>query len=302
VICSSVAAATAVVAGALARPRVGAGAAAVRGTGDVAPCAVLIRAAGSVTERSATVRHSDSVRQQIAGLGEVLGACVACLACRWPLPIGVVLAVLAGCAATPRHPAPVAAPAAANAGSVEQYAAVIKANSDRSDHESDGHVRADLADQSNTAADACLALSAQAAACQYGKAVATGMEARAHPTKAVGLLNSMLQNLNSAEAADPNYDKAGPSRVRALVLIRAPGWPLGPGDPDGGLAAARKAVSLQPDYPPNVLALAEALSKTGDSKGSHMSYQHALELAQAAPAGPERDDWVHDAQDGLAQK
>ena len=220
------------------------------------------------------------------------------------LPTVVGVAMLAGCASTPRHPAPGPAPVsgAASAGSVEQYAGIIKANSDRSDHESDGRVRADLATQSSTAADACLALDAQAAACQYGKAVATGMEARAHPTKAVGLLNSMLQSLNSAEAADPNYDKAGPSRVRALVLIRAPGWPLGPGDTDAGLAAARKAVSLQPDYPPNVLALAEALSKSDDAKGSHASYQHALELAQAAPAGPERDGWIHDAQDGLAQK
>lgn len=210
--------------------------------------------------------------------------------------------VLDGCASLSRQPAPTPAAGGAGTGSVEQYAAVIKANSDRSDHESDGNVRADLATQSSTAADACLALDAKAAACQYGKAVATGMEARAHPTKAVGLLGTMLQNLDGADAADPNYDKAGPSRVRALVLIRAPGWPLGPGDTDSGLVAARKAVSLQPDYPPNTLALAEALAKTGDAKGARDSYQHALDLAQAAPAGPERDGWVHDAQAGLARK
>ena len=222
---------------------------------------------------------------------------------------------LAGCASMSRRPtsgthdvgagadgSPGMTRAGPNAASVEQYAAVIKANSDRSDQESDGKVRADLAAQSTGAADACLALDPQAAPCQYGKAVATGMEARAHPTKAVGLLTSMLQNLSAAESADPDYDKAGPSRVRALVLIRAPGWPLGPGDSDEGLAAARKAISLQPDYPANVLALAEALSKTGDGKGAHDSYQHALELAQALPAGPERDGWMHDAQEGLRQK
>jgi tetratricopeptide (TPR) repeat protein len=220
---------------------------------------------------------------------------------RW-LPAGVVLLTLAGCASTSRHAAPAGAPGGTGPGSVEQYASVIKANSDRSDRESDGKVRADLAAQSSTAADACLALDAAAAACQYGKAVATGMEARAHPTQAIGLLKSMLQNLDAADASDPNYDKAGPSRVRALVLIRAPGWPLGPGDTDAGLAAARKAVSLQPDYPANALALAEALSKTGDPNGAHDSYQHALNLAQSAPAGPERDGWVHDAQEGLAKK
>jgi tetratricopeptide (TPR) repeat protein len=215
------------------------------------------------------------------------------------------LLVVAGCVTTQRHP-PLApapdVPTPADSGTLDQYVATIKANSDRSDHEADGKVRADLAAQSSSMADDCLRLNAQAAACQYGKAVATGMEARAHPTQALGLLKSMLQNLDAAAAEDPNYDQAGPSRVRALVLIRAPGWPLGPGDTDAGLEAARKAMSLQPDYPPNALALAEALSKTGDAKGAHESYQHALDLAQAAPAGPERDGWVHDAAQGLAKK
>jgi hypothetical protein len=191
---------------------------------------------------------------------------------------------------------------AAGSAAVEQYAAAIKANSQRSDHESDARVRADLATQSNSAADACLALDPRAAACQYGKAVATGMEARAHPTRAVGLLSGMLQNLRNADASDPNYDEAGPSRVRALVLIRAPGWPVGPGDSDAGLAAARRAVSLQPDYPPNVLALAEALSKSGDEKGARDSYAHARDLVQSLPPGADRDDWLRDAEDGLQHK
>jgi hypothetical protein len=160
-------------------------------------------------------------------------------------------------------------------------------------------VRADLAAQANSDADACLAMDQHAVGCQYGKAVATGMVARAHPTRAPGLLSDMLQSLQTAENTDPNYDKAGPARVRALVLIRAPGWPLGPGDTDAGLAAARRAVALQPDYPPNVLALAEALSKTGDAAGARESYAHARDLAQALPAGAERDGWLHDANEGL---
>ena len=231
---------------------------------------------------------------------------------RWPstttlavIALAVVVITAPGCASVSRRATPGGAGApgagigAAGSGSVEQYAAAIKANSQRSDHESDAKVRADLATQSSSAADACLTLDRQAAACQYGKAVATGMEARAHPTRAVGLLSSMLQNLGNADASDPNYDEAGPSRVRALVLIRAPGWPVGPGDTDAGLAAARRAVSLQPDYPPNVLALAEALSKTGDEKGARESYAHARDLAQSLPPGADRDDWLRDAQDGL---
>jgi len=223
---------------------------------------------------------------------------------RFRASVVICLLAAAGCATTERHPPLSPAPdiSGDHYGTLDQYVATIKANSDRSDHESDGKVRAQLAAQSSSMADDCLALNARAAACQYGKAVATGMEARAHPAQALGLLKSMLQNLDAADASDPDYDKAGPSRVRALVLIRAPGWPLGPGDTDAGLAAARKAVSLQPDYPPNELALAEALSKSGDSKGAHDGYQHALDLAQALPAGPERDGWIHDAEDGLAKK
>jgi tetratricopeptide (TPR) repeat protein len=214
------------------------------------------------------------------------------------------LVVLVGCATTPRHPPPsptseVYTPE--NSPTLDQYVASIKANSDRSDHESDGKMRADLAAQSSSEADSCLALNYRAAACQYAKALATGMEARAHPARALGLLTSMLGNLNAAEAVNAYYDQAGPSRVQALVLIRAPGWPLGPGDTDAGLKAAQEAVSLVPGYAPNELALAEALLKNGDADGAHASYQRALELAQAAPAGPDRDGWVHDAQEGLAK-
>src|SRR3981081_2150109 len=61
-------------------------------------------------------------------------------------------------------------------GSIEQYAAAINANAQRRDHESDSGVRADLAAQSSSEADACLALDDHSAACQYGKALATGLE------------------------------------------------------------------------------------------------------------------------------
>jgi hypothetical protein len=211
--------------------------------------------------------------------------------------------LISGCVSTsrqaPKQPVTAASRGSAGTGSVEGYAAAIRAASDRSDHESDAKTRADLATQASNNADACLAVDPQAAACQYGKAVATGLEARAHPGRAVGLLGSMLRSLEDAEKTDPDYDKAGPARVLALVLIRAPGWPLGPGDTDAGLAAARRAVARQPAYPPNILALAEALSKTGDQSGARESYVRARDLAQSLPSGPERDDWLREADEGL---
>jgi hypothetical protein len=182
---------------------------------------------------------------------------------------------------------------------VDELAAAVAQDAARNDHETDAKAREALAADAYENADACLAQAPHAAACLYYHGIALGLEARAHPLHAVDSLKAMIEALTSAEAADPQYDHAGPSRVRALVLTRAPGWPIGPGDPDAGLAAAQRAVTLQPQYPPNVLALAEAQAKTGDGQGARQSYAHARDLAQGLPPSTDRDDWVSQADKAL---
>jgi len=186
--------------------------------------------------------------------------------------------------------------------STAELAAAIDSAAARSDAESDSKIRAELATQAVGDADACLAHDPQAAACLYGRAVARGLNARAHPTHAGEILSSMLEDLSRAESADANYDEAGPARVRALVLVRAPGWPLGPGDPEAGLVAARRAVALRPLYPPNLLALAEALSKNGDGSAARESYARARDAALALPNAAGRDRWLREADQGLQRK
>jgi hypothetical protein len=186
--------------------------------------------------------------------------------------------------------------------SVPALAAAIEADSTRSDHEADSNTRAELAAYAERDAQACLAREPDAAACLYGHAVALGLEARAHPTRAGELLNAMLSALTRAESADPAYDDAGPARVRALVLIRAPGWPLGPGDAEAGLIAARRAVALKPVYPPNLLALAEALAKNGNTGEAHENYSKARDAALPMTAAPGRDEWLRQADRGLQRK
>ena len=183
--------------------------------------------------------------------------------------------------------------------SVQELAAAVAQDAARTDLEPEAKVREDLAADAGRLADACLAQAPHAASCLYYHAIALGLEARAHPIHAVEVLTAMIEALVSADAADPEYDNAGPSRVRALVLTRAPGWPLGPGDPDAGLAAAKRAVALWPDYPPNVLALAGALAKTGDAQGARKSYAHAWALAQGLPASADREDWLREADTAL---
>ena len=208
--------------------------------------------------------------------------------------VALTALLLAACRAPPRPAAGIPV-----SGSVEELAAAVALDSRRSDSETDSTIREQIAGDATRNADACLAQAPQAPACLYSHALALGLEARAHPIHAGDFLKSMLEALERAEAADPRYDQAGPARVRALVLVRAPGWPLGPGDPDAAVLAARRAVALTPQYPPNWLAQAEAQLKTGDANGARVSFAHARDLAQALPSGPDRDEWLREADAGL---
>lgn len=186
--------------------------------------------------------------------------------------------------------------------SVEQLAAAVAEDARRSDTETDSKIREQLAADAGRDAQACLERAPQAAACLYYHAIALGLEARAHPLRAGESLKGMLDALSAAEAADAQIDEAGPARVKALVLVKAPAWPLGPGDPEAGLVSARRAVALKPQYPPNELAVAEALAKTGDSRGAREAYGHARELSQALPPSRDKDDWLRQAEQGLSKQ
>jgi len=216
------------------------------------------------------------------------------------LSCGALAVLVAGCTLPkrPTGPLPSSAPT-----SVAGLAAAIQSDAARSDEASDGRTRAQLATEASAYAQACLAKAPQDAGCLYGSGLAYGLEAQAHPGSANESLKAMLDALTKADAADPNYDQAGPARVRAQVLLRAPGWPLGPGDPDAGVDSARRAVQLRPQYPPNLLVLGEALAKTGDTKGAHDAYAQARDAAQALPsASQDRDGWIREADQGLQRK
>lgn len=215
------------------------------------------------------------------------------------LRAGWLLAVLALAACTVPARKSTAPPAPPPAGSVAQLCAIIDADARKSDHETDPHARAALAADSRRAADACLAQAPQAVACVFGDALALGLEAREHPAHALATLNDMLATLARAEAIDAAYADAGPARVQALVLTRAPGWPLGPGDPERAVAAAQRAVALRPAYPPNWLALAEAQSKAGSAADAQASFARARDAARALSESPERAQWLSEAEQHL---
>lgn len=136
------------------------------------------------------------------------------------------------------------------------------------------------ADEAVVAAAQCQQRAPGSVRCDYWQAVALGLSAREHILTALGELPRIITLLKKVNAADAQFDDAGASRVLALLLVRAPGWPTGPGSPDDALVEAQKAVALSPKHPLNHAALAEALAATGDVDGAKAAYARAIELGK----------------------
>lgn len=168
------------------------------------------------------------------------------------------------------------------------------------EHEPDAAAREALATSLVQTAQLCAQRRPGHPACDYWLGIALGVQAREKPSTADAGIKEMIAALRRAEAGDAALDEGGPARVLALVLLRAPGWPLGPGDPDAGLAEARRALATSPGYPPNLLAVAEALDKTGAKAEARASYGHALEAA-ASSVDPDAPDWEREARRALGR-
>ena len=137
--------------------------------------------------------------------------------------------------------------------------------------------------------------------CLYWLGAALGVQARERRSTALDALPLIVDLFEQALEADPFLDEAGPNRALALVYLRAPAWPAGPGDPDLALEHARLAVELRPDYPPNSLALGEALVAVEEYDDAFRAYVRALELADESKARGVIDakQWVRTAEEGV---
>ena len=169
------------------------------------------------------------------------------------------------------------------------------------DHEPDRAKRESAAILAVQAAQWCVRIAPTRPESQYWLGAALGVQARERSSTALDALPRIEELFQRAAEADPNLEEGGPSRALALLYARAPGWPTGPGDPERALTEARKAVELKPDYPPNQLALGEALELNGDSAAARDAYTRALELARRreAAADPDAAEWIHEAEKAL---
>lgn len=201
--------------------------------------------------------------------------------------------------------------AASDASRTEGLIGMARAGVWLTGHLEDSEARARCALRAVQAAQWCAVIEPKNPACAYWLGAALGVQARERPSTGLDALKQIEAAFMRAAADDPGLEQGGPDRALALLYLRAPGWPAGPGDPDKGLAHAHKAVDLNPDYPPNQLALAEALAVTGDMAGCRAAYQTVLVLTRPHPGADGTDDvpidpeaaaWAEEARQGLKSR
>jgi len=278
-------------------------------------------AVSSDTSEVTVLRHSLLHAGRLAGLATLLSACAPALRTAPPL------AELAGGAVPGRAEAPglveqaralyamrqlrevrdaaavALRAAAADPGNDETIVVAVRALVWLADHETATAAREQASTRAVQAAQWCGAGRPPSPACEFWRGAALGVQARERPTTGVAALPAIEAAFKAAAAGDPAYDKGAPDQALALLYLRAPGWPTGPGDPERGLAHARRAVAIGPDHPPNLLALGEALTATGDAAGGRSRLEEALALARSAAAtgDPEAAEWVRDAEVAIAR-
>jgi tetratricopeptide (TPR) repeat protein len=136
------------------------------------------------------------------------------------------------------------------------------------------------------------------AQCNYWQAVARGVDGREHPSRGIPDLKNIIELLKKADAEAPLMEDAGPARVLALLLVRAPGWPVGPGNPDAALVEAKKAVERAPDHPLNQLVLGECFAATEDHAGAKAAFEKAVEVGRKR-GDADGQDWAEQAEKAL---
>ncbi|BDG08955.1 hypothetical protein [Anaeromyxobacter paludicola] len=179
--------------------------------------------------------------------------------------------------------------AAADERSAAGLLGAMRAITFRLEREPDAGARGRLAAEGVQLGQWCQRRAPREAACDYRLAIALGQQARERPSTGKDALGMMVELLKKTIAAAPSLDEGGPHRVLAIVYLRAPGWPLGPGDPEAALEEARAAAGLFPDAAGNQVALGEALGKNGAAAESRAAYERALALATAAQSRGDPD-------------
>ena len=123
--------------------------------------------------------------------------------------------------------------------------------------------RADLARRGIAACRQLVAREPKSAPAHYYLAMNCGelADAEAPSLAAYKLVHEIEREFKTAAELDDKFDYAGPVRNLGQLYFQAPGWPLSVGNKRKAREWLERAAALAPDYPENLLNLAEAQLK-----------------------------------------
>lgn len=83
---------------------------------------------------------------------------------------------------------------------------------------------------------------------------------------------------------DVSYEQGGPLRALGMLLLRAPAWPTGVGDPESGIQTLEHAAARFPAFPANFIYLAEGYLAVDRRADAVAALQNAVSLLA-------KEDW-----------
>jgi tetratricopeptide (TPR) repeat protein len=118
--------------------------------------------------------------------------------------------------------------------------------------------RAAIAIQGIAACRQIIAHEPKSAPAHYYLGMDLGQLARTELIGALKLVKEMEREFKTATGLDAHFDYAGPERNLGLLYREAPGWPTSIGSKRKARTFLEQAAKLAPDYPENILNLAES--------------------------------------------
>jgi tetratricopeptide (TPR) repeat protein len=126
----------------------------------------------------------------------------------------------------------------------------------------------------------------------YYRAIATGLFAEQNKAAGRSAMTSIRADGERAAAINPKFDHGGPHRLLGALYLRAPGAPAGIGSLRKAIEHLEAAHQLAPDYPENMIFLAEAYSKVNRYEDARKLVLRAENsLANAAGNLMDRKKW-----------
>jgi tetratricopeptide (TPR) repeat protein len=133
---------------------------------------------------------------------------------------------------------------------------------------------------------------AETAAAHYRYAVCLGAKARADKMGALDLIPQMVEQAKRAEELDETIYHGGPSRMLAALYAKSPAWPMSVGDIDSAIEQAEKAMEIDPEWPDNLLWMADVLERDDEAEKARALLDQAKSLMARSEFEHQRRLWT----------